>query len=216
MGNEVTLEGEESSRGPGRPREQEVDQRIVDAALRLMAQHGYARMSMDGVAAEAGVSKPTIYRRYSGKEELAVAAIVAYCATNPPLYTGETRGDLIAQMRHFRWAMERPFGMAMLGTVLAEEHETPALLAVFREYLVKPRRQELRRLFNRARERGELPEDADIGLAINMLIGAYYAQYLAGDPFAEGWETQIVDTVLALLSNHQRPDSPQGREEQFS
>ncbi len=189
-----------TERSVGRPREPEVDQRILDAALRLMAQHGYARMSMDAVAAEAGVTKPTIYRRYSSKEQLAMAAVVSYCDKNPPVYTGETRADLIVQMTHFRNALERPFGMAMLGTVLAEEHDTPALLACFREYLVAPRRQALHTILLRAQHRGKLRPAADINLAVNMLIGAYYAQYVAGTPFAANWSEQIVDAVLAGIS----------------
>jgi AcrR family transcriptional regulator len=189
-----------ADRGPGRPREPEVDQRILDAALRLMAQGGYVRMSMDNVAAEAGVTKPTIYRRYPGKVQLALAAIVAYCDQQPPIYTGNTRDDLIVEMSNFRRGLERPNGMAMLGTVLAEEHETPELLASFREYLVFPRCHAVRTILERARERGELCADADLALAGNMLIGAYYAQYLAGEPFADDWAVHVVDAVLSGIS----------------
>jgi AcrR family transcriptional regulator len=189
----------QAERTPGRPREPEVDQRILDAALRLMAQGGYLRMSMDNVAAEARVTKPTIYRRYPGKVQLAMAAIVAYCAQAPAARTADTRADLIAEMTNFRHGLDRPNGMVMLGTVLAEEYATPELLASFREYLVQPRRQAIRAILQRARERGELRADADPGLAGNMLIGAYYAQYLAGEPFADDWAARIVDAVLAGL-----------------
>jgi AcrR family transcriptional regulator len=186
-----------TERGPGRPREPEVDQRILDAAFRLMAQSGYVRMSMDAVAAEAGVTKPTIYRRYASKMELALAAIVAYCDQDMPTYSGETRADLIAQMNHFRRALDRPYGMAMLGTVLAEEHETPELLASFRSYLVQPRRRALRAILDQGRDRNEFRAEANLEAAENMLIGAYYAQYLAGTSFAPDWSEQIVDAVLA-------------------
>lgn len=57
---------------------------------------------VDLVAADAGVTKPTIYRRYKGKEELAVAALVVFCRHAIPPPTGHTRADLIAQMNHFR------------------------------------------------------------------------------------------------------------------
>ena len=188
-----------AERGPGRPREPDVDQRILAAAMRLMAQGGYMRMSMDGVAAEAGVTKPTIYRRYEGKLQLAMAAIVAFCEQEQPAYCGDTRDDLVVQMRHFRRALDRPFGMALLGTVLAEEHETPELLAAFREYLVAPRRAAIGAILERARERGELAPGADLALATNMLVGAYYAQYVAGAPFAAEWAEQIVAAVLASI-----------------
>ncbi len=188
-------------RAPGRPREPQTDERILDAALRLMAQHGFVRMSMEMVAAEAGVTKPTIYRRWPSKIELAMAALVAYCDVTLPAVAGETRTDLIAEMEHFRHAILRPNGMSLLGTVLAEEHETPELLAAFRKYLVTPRRQRLTAILAAAQTRGELRPDADIGLAVNMLVGALYAQYLAATPFAEDWCERVVDAVLVYLGH---------------
>lgn len=189
-------------RAPGRPREPQTDERILDAALRLLAQHGFVRMSMEMVAAEAGVTKPTIYRRWSSKIELAMAALVAYCDVTLPAVVGATRTDLIAEMEHFRNALLRPNGMSLLGTVLAEEQETPELLAAFRQYLVAPRRQRLTAILAGAQTRGELRAGADIGLAVNMLVGTLYAQYLAATPFAADWSTQVVDAVLASLGHH--------------
>jgi AcrR family transcriptional regulator len=188
-----------AQRAPGRPRGPETDGRILDAAFRLMAQQGYARMSMDAIAAEAGVTKPTIYRRWPSKIELAMAALRAYCDASRPAVVGDTRADLVAEMAHFRRAISRPYGMSLLGTVLAEEHETPELLAAFREYLVVPRRRALRAILDAAQARGELRPDADIAIAVNMLVGAFYAQYLAAAPFAEDWSEKLVDAVLAGL-----------------
>ena len=184
-------------RTPGRPRAPHTDERILDAALRLMAEQGFVRMSMDAVAAEAGVTRPTIYRRWPTKIELAMAALVAYCDVTLPAVVGDTRTDLIAEMEHFRHALLRPNGMSLLGTVLAEEQETPELLAAFRQYLVAPRRQRLTAILAAAQTRGELRAGADLGLAVNLLVGALYAQYLAATPFADDWSTRVVDAVLA-------------------
>ena len=188
-----------AGRAPGRPREPGTDARVLDATFRLMAQHGYVRMSMDAVAAEAGVTKPTIYRRWPTKIELAMAALVAYCDASRPAVLGDTRADLIAEMEHFRRAISRPYGMSLLGTVLAEEHETPELLAAFREYLVAPRRRALRAILDAAQGRGELKEGAEIDLAVNMLVGTFYAQYVAATPFSNDWSEHLVDAVLAGL-----------------
>lgn len=184
-------------RGPGRPREPETDQRILDAALHLLGEVGYARMSMEQVAALAGVTKPTIYRRYSGKIQLAMAAIVAYCADTPVMARGDTRADLIAQLAQLRNALDRPNGMGMVGTVLSEERETPALLASFREHLVAPRRRAVRAILEAAQARDELRLDADLAITGTLLVGAYYAHYLSGAPFPDGWTEQVVDAVLA-------------------
>lgn len=89
--------------------------------------------------------------------------------------------------------------MSLLGTVLAEEQETPELLAAFREYLVAPRRQALAALLDAGRARGEFRPDADLALAVNLLVGAYYAQYVAGAPFADDWSVRVVEGVLEGL-----------------
>jgi AcrR family transcriptional regulator len=194
-----------ANRSPGRPREPETDERILDATYRLMAQHGYVRMSMDAIAAEAGVTKPTIYRRYGAKIELAMAALVYKCDPSRPPVTGDTRADLIAELEHFRRAISRPYGMSLLGTVLAEEYETPELLAAFREYLVAPRRSALRAILEAGQARGEFRPDADLVIAANLLVGAYYAQYVAGTLLADDWSARVVDSVLNGIA---RNDSP--------
>lgn len=176
-----------------------MDAGILRAAMVVMARKGYAGMTIDEVAAEARVSRPTIYLRYPGKAELATAALAAYRDLGRPDETGDTRADLISRLRHFRKGIERPFGMAMIGSVLSEEHSTPELLALFREHVVKPRRAELREVLEHACKRGELRTGADLEAAVNMLVGSYYAQYLAGNPFPDDWPEAVVDTVLAGL-----------------
>jgi AcrR family transcriptional regulator len=151
---------------------------------------------MDQVATRAGVTKPTIYRRYPGKIQLAMAAIVAYCADAPLPGTGDTRADLLSQLDQLRHALGRPNGMGMVGTVLSEERETPALLASFRDQLVAPRRQAMRTILERARDRGELRPDADLAITATLLVGAYYAHYLGGTPFPDNWSEAVIDAVL--------------------
>ena len=72
--------------------------------MRVMARGGYGRMTIDEVAAEAGVSRPTVYLRYGDKAELATAALGAYRDRGRPEETGDTRADLVARLRHFRRA----------------------------------------------------------------------------------------------------------------
>jgi AcrR family transcriptional regulator len=184
----------------GRPRSPEVDRSILRAVMKVMARSGYSGMSIEEVAAEAGVSRPTIYLRYPGKAELATAALATYRDRGRPQETGDTHADLVARLRHFRRGVERPFGMAMIGSVLAEEHATPELLMLFRERVVEPRREELREVLEHAHERGELGEGADAEAAVNMLVGSYYAQYLAGGSFPDDWPEAVVGTILAGLN----------------
>src|SRR5215470_6552141 len=185
----------------GRPRSSTIDEAVLQAAFRLMAEHGYARTSIDAIAAAAQVTKPSIYLRFpGGKAEVATTALAYARDRRTVPETGETRADLIAHVRYFRTGVSRPFGMAMVGTVLAEEHDTPQLLAFFRKHVIEPRRVMLRAVLARARDRGELPHQADIEMGAQMLVGVYYAQYLAGTPFRDGWDERVVDLVLAALS----------------
>src|SRR5450631_3926094 len=79
---------------PGRRRDPGVEQRILEVALRRLGREGYSRMSLDNVALEAGVSKPTIYRRWSGKADLATAALRTLQISETAVDTGSTAGDL--------------------------------------------------------------------------------------------------------------------------
>jgi AcrR family transcriptional regulator len=190
----------------GRPRSAATDAAILEAARGELAARGYARMSVDAVAARAGVSKPTVYLRHPTKADLATAAIASLRADPRPPPTGDVRADLVAQLRLFRRGIGRAGGMALLGTVLAEAEQTPELLALFRERLVAPRRRELLAVLEAARDRGELRDGADLRAAVQMLVGAWYAQELAGDPVPRDWPAGLVDTVLDGL----RRASPHG------
>jgi AcrR family transcriptional regulator len=184
------------ARAPGRPRSEQVDDAILAAARAELAARGYARMTVDAVAARAGVSKPTIYLRHPTKSELATAAIASMREQPRPEPTDDLRADLIAHLRLLRAGLVRPNGMTMLGTVLAEENDTPELLALFRERLVAPRRRELRAVLQAARDRGELRPDVDLGVAVSALVGAFFARYLADEPIGGRFESALVDSVL--------------------
>ena len=195
-----------AGRLPGRPRSARVDDAILAAARAELAEHGYARMSVDGVAARAGVSKPTVYLRHRTKADLATAAIASMRVQPRPEPTDDVRADLVAHLRLLRAGLERPHGMAMLGTMLAEEHDTPELLKLFRERLVAPRRRELRAVLEAARARGELRDGANLDAAVNALVGGLLARYLAGEALGGRFVTTLVDTILnGLLSADASP-----------
>ena len=179
----------------GRPRDKETERRILEVTVRLLAEEGYSRMSIDGVAAAAAVSKPTIYRRWSGKADLATAAICTIRLAEPEVSTGSTVGDLTAALQNFSRSLLRPNGMALVGTVLAEEGHTPELLALFRERLVMPRRTIIRGILERARRHRELRPGVDLDAAVSMLVGAFYARYLATSNVPSRFAQTIVGTV---------------------
>ena len=182
-----------SERKRGRPRSAEHDAAILEAALRLMQRDGYTRLSMEAVAAEAGTTKAAIYRRHASKAQLATAALAFLRDQRPPPESDDPRTDLVEELSRFRHGVERPNGMAMLGTVLAEEEHVPELIGAFRRDVVLPRRERLRAILGRARLRPGL----DVETAINMAVGSYYAEYLAGGKPRRDWAERVADALLA-------------------
>jgi AcrR family transcriptional regulator len=162
-----------------------------------MSRSGYARMNLQAVAARAGTTKPTLYSRYPSKAALATAALehMRLHTPRPPL-SGDVRRDLVEELTRFRQGALRPYGMSMLGTVLAEEHENPELLRLFREHVIAPRRQNLRRILRAARKNGQLADGADIELGVSMLVGSLYALYSAGTSVSRDWPKRVVDAWL--------------------
>jgi AcrR family transcriptional regulator len=196
-----TAASEEPSevRRAGRPRSPALDAAILDAALHLLSTEGYARMSMDGVAATAGVSKATIYLRYEGKADLATAALERLRITREAPPTGDLRTDLLADLRQMRRNAESVSVMRLIGTCLTEEGHTPELLELFRARTLGPRRRFVTDVLERARAAGVIPADARIGPAVDLYMGAYHSRYLSGEEFPDGWEETIVDAVLRIV-----------------
>jgi AcrR family transcriptional regulator len=179
----------------GRPRCPGKQAAILNAALSLLAEQGFTRMTLDRVARAAGVSKATIHLRWKTKAALAAAALAALrpCAEPGP---GDPRAALAALLDDFAQSLGRGNGMALIGTCLAEEAHTPQLLRLFREHAVLPRRAALRAVLERARASGELTADADPEVLVSALLGTFYADYLAGRATAPGWGQRTVDAVL--------------------
>lgn len=186
----------------GRPRAAGLDEAILDAAIRIMSRDGFEKMTFDAIVTEVGTTRPTIYRRFKTKAELAVAAIAHIRGAFPIVETGDIRSDLIAHLNAFQDRVSQPFAITMLGTVLAEEFHHPDLLALYRKHMVAPRRERVRACLTRGIESGALPPSSEplIEDAVTMMIGSYYAHYVAGGDPKEGWAERVVDVILDGLT----------------
>jgi AcrR family transcriptional regulator len=157
---------EQVERRRGRPRRAEVDEAILSAALRMLAQHGYGGVTMEGVAAEAGVGKATIYRRWASKAELLVDALRSHDTMVVPLPdTGDVRADVTAILRSVQQAMDGEDG-PILAAFAVEKFRHPELRDEFQRVFVAERRAHLRVIVAAAIERGELALDTDVELVI--------------------------------------------------
>ena len=183
-----------------------LERKILDVALEHLGRDGYRRMSMDAVARDAGVTKPTIYRRWATKADLATAALGELQQSEPHAPAANVKETLIGLLRNFQTSLLRPNGMAMIGTLLAEEQHTPELVTLFRERIVERRRKMLRTALERGIAAREIREDVDVDATINMLVGATYARYLAKGRVPRDWPARIVEVVwrgIALRSPSQ-------------
>lgn len=171
---------------PGRPRDERVSQAILGAAFGQLLERGYGGMSMDGVAAAAGVGKPAIYRRHSSKAELVTAAIRAILPQLDEPDTGNTRDDLVSLAQQARGMTEAPFAR-LLGTVLAEQERQPELMEAFRERIIAPRREMGRRVIVRGIERGEVRAGLDVEQALDAFAGNIIGRHVVGGAFDDDW-----------------------------
>ena len=187
---------DDARRRVGRPRREGLDEAILDAALSEMARVGYARTSVAAVARAAATTKMTVYSRFPSKAALATAALESMRRRTPRRLTGDTRTDLIAELSLLRAGALRPHGMSMLGAVLAEEHENPELLRLFRKHVIEPRRRNLSRILRAGLASGQLHPQADVDLGVTMLVGSLYAAYMAGHRPARDWPERVVDAWL--------------------
>jgi AcrR family transcriptional regulator len=173
---------------------------VLEVALRHLADPGFGRMSLEAIAAEAGVGRAALYRRWSDKAALATAALEHLRSSERSARTGDTRRDLVTQLERVRRFYTQLGGMAMVGALLIEEERHPELLARFRERVVAPRREQLRAILLEGQARGDIRPDLDLDVAVAALVGTFYARYLSGDRFPTGWSETVIETLWPSLA----------------
>jgi AcrR family transcriptional regulator len=162
---------ESPRRMPGRPRSEVSHQAIIRATLELLLETGYRSLTMEGVRARAGVGKATIYRRWSSKEELVRDVIVFLHDDVEAPDTGSLRGDYEGMASRVRSAAQRAGAATLMPRLLGETANDPELHAIFYENLVEPRRAQMRAVLRRAMARGEIRDDVDIEVIIDLFAG---------------------------------------------
>jgi AcrR family transcriptional regulator len=190
-----TAGGGATGRPPGRPRDTGLDAAILAAAVQLLGERGYAGMSIEGVAATAGTSPPSLRRRYPDKLALALAGLDAMPVTPLPRPAVTPRADALAVLDNLRDTMVRRNGLRVLAAILAERDRNPELLAHFRRHVAEPPEERLRAALARGVAGGGLPAGADPGLAVSLLTGSLYAGYLRGERIGSDWAGRALGIV---------------------
>jgi AcrR family transcriptional regulator len=177
---------------PGRPLDERATSAILQAALAQLLERGYGAMSMEGVAAAAGVGKPAIYRRHRNKADLVATAIRSILPVLDVPDTGSTLEDLRALATQGRELTQGPVG-ALIGTVLAERERQPDLMEAFRERIASPRRELVKMLLRRGIERGDVRPDLDLEQASESFIGFVVGRFISGLAFDDAWFESTLD-----------------------
>ena len=175
----------------GRPRNPALDRAIVSAAARQLGELGYARMSLESVAAAAGTTVPSLRRRYAGKAELAAAVISSLRVQDTPAAAPTPRAHALAILENFLSNLRAIPALAILGSLLAEQERHPELLHLFKTRLAEPRRALLRQ----ALAAGGLPESAHLDALTSMLIGSFYARYLTTAGIPDDWPDRVLSAI---------------------
>ena len=185
----------------GRPRDVDVDQRILASTFRQLVAVGYAGLSIESVASDAGVAKTTIYRRYPTKRDLVVAALRESTPFPAPALELPAREALEALVRAAVAMLIESGAFRVLGSLLVEDQRHPGLLDAFRQRILFPRRAMVEAILQRGIERGELRHDVDPLIVIEMIAGAVFAHHvilgLTGD---EAWIRSLVDHVWSAIA----------------
>ncbi|GAA1986670.1 hypothetical protein GCM10009799_10230 [Nocardiopsis rhodophaea] len=179
----------------GRPRSVKADDAILSAALDLLAERkDVAGISVEAIAARAGVGKATIYRRWPGKVELFTDAVATLRSPLPELGVGSARDDLVKIVAQICDEMDSPLQQAINTLMMSDTH--PEIGKRVKQQVVAPRHEAVFRAIERGIERGELRPGLEPTTVLYLLVGGAltYARN-ATDVAPEQCAEQLVDTV---------------------
>lgn len=188
-------------RSPGRPRSAQADTAIVDATLALLSEEGFDRLSMDAVAARAGVGKATIYRRWPSKEALVIEAVARRTDPFPAMTGGSARERLVTLLEAIVATSRTGVGR-LLPCMVGASVTNPALARHYREQILEPRRARIAEIVREGVAAGELRAGLDAELAVDQIVGPllYRIVFADQDPVPGDHAARLVDAVLAGLA----------------
>jgi AcrR family transcriptional regulator len=187
-----------AKKSPGRPRSSQSHEAMLQATLALLAEVGYEAMSMDAIAARAGVGKTTIYRRYNGKAELVADAIESIREEVLIPDTGTLWGDLDALIENAAQISLSPLGRQSIAMILSSAASNAEFAQIYWMKYLQPRRQAFVVVIERAKDRQEIPADLDPGLVFDTLSGIMLYS-LIFPPTDETWETYVRRAIQFIL-----------------
>ena len=188
-------------RAPGR-RSQRAREAVLEAADDLLVEHGYAALTIEGIAARAGVAKQTIYRWWPSKIEILMDTFLddAQSLLEIP-DTGTTAEDLRRHLRRLaRFLTMEPAGRVMLALIGQAQHDR-TLATMFQRRYLENRRAVDRTMLERGVARGDVSKDVDLDLLVDVVYGPlYHRVLLTGLPVDDSFVDALVDHVFTPLA----------------
>jgi AcrR family transcriptional regulator len=172
------------------------EQEILEAALEVLADVGYDRLTMDAVATRAKASKATLYRRWNSKVALVIDALLSQKESPPVPDTGSLRGDLLEAFCGLGGLVEHKT-VATLSSVLTAIDRDPEFAAEFRTRVVGPKIATSLAIYERALARGEVRADLDPSLFGPALAGILlHRSFMLGEPPTRELIARVIDQII--------------------
>lgn len=201
-------EGAASPHPGGRPRDAALDEAIILATRARLVQDGYSRMTIGDIAADAKVSRPTLYRRWSTKFDLVVDALDYGFRKQADMYTVDLatvrpREAFTEAVRRLDPAYFNPDAMVLMGNFAGEATRTPELLEILRRHSVEPRVTLVENVLGGLQEHGAVRDGLDRHAVATMCFGSYFAAFYRGDS-TDGLAESVVDVLWPGIEKKQQ------------
>jgi AcrR family transcriptional regulator len=183
-------------------RSEEARQAVLEAADGLLSERGFAGVTIEGIAAAAGVAKQTIYRWWSSKTDILMDALLQDAAEElTPADHGDLREDLSEQLSRVAAFLTRSDAGAVGRALIGQAQHDPAFATDFRARFLSEQRERDRLPFDRAIARGQIPASTDVPSDLDELLGpVYYRALVTGEPVGRQFTDRLVDHCLRRLA----------------
>lgn len=192
---------EANLRSRGRPRDEIARRRILESALDLVEEVGFANATTDAIAERAGASKATIYRWWSNKAAVLVEALREQVAQELPFPdTGDLRKDVEIQLQNFIKFLTGKRGRVFKAFIAAAQSD-PEVAEAFRAFWIQPRRTEASKVLRTHQGAARMKQVSDVGTVLDLIYGPIYFRLLAGHaPLTPEFARQITELALSGLT----------------
>jgi AcrR family transcriptional regulator len=192
----VGAQTEGGTRGPGRPREERVTDAVLDAVVALVTEHGMDAVTMDAVAARAGVSKPAIYRRWTTKQDLVIAAAESRVGVLAIPDLGDFRAELHALLTARVESYRAPGADRLLAGMIGAAAEAGAARHAYGDYTARVMVQ-TRHILERGIARREVRPDTDLAATATLIAAPLVYRMLAEQQLPDA---RLVDAIVELVA----------------